>query len=539
MALVDAAGIPAYGFTRGPGGEAVEVEEAATGDVRSFLWGPSEADFPVSILDETGTDHLYVAAEGMVLGRLEGGAFVPMAQDGLGSVVLDGMDLLPEPGAFGETPAPASAERRVYALLESLPGTSYHLPRRRLYDSDTGRFASADPVGLLGGDNRFAYLSGNPTAGVDPSGLYWQPYDKSGWDTVTTGLPRGTRDLNPGPLGQCKSAWCEGARPLSAEGGDDKPAEEPEEEVDASRPRSGDPKLVSNGEGHTGTHVASGEAGYLDTSEPGQPGDQDPAKPAGDNPRPGSGRSGEAGSGNGKAEDIFEDDPLGPGGGGGVASAGPGGRRPGPGPGGGSNGQELLGNRSPGGDMPVVVDDLAAAALSPTGVVTVVVVVCASDQGCSSAVSGFFRDAAAGAKDLLARALAASARSEGDAKDKQFERVFHAMGTKDSAGQSASPGVDGGGTAHAGLPKNPDELLEQGYQETSHPEAAAAGHRSFENPETGDTLRFDKGKPGRPGHAGTDHYHRPNPNATGKEDAYLDAEGNPVPDGSGPSHLYP
>ncbi len=155
VALVDAAGIPAYGFTRGPGGEAIEVEESASGDTRSFLWGPSEADFPVSILDETGTDHLYVAAEGMVLGRVEGGALVPMAQDGLGSVVLDGVDLLPEPGAFGETPAPASAERRVYALLESLPGTSYHLPRRRLYDSDTGRFASADPIGLLGGDNRF------------------------------------------------------------------------------------------------------------------------------------------------------------------------------------------------------------------------------------------------------------------------------------------------------------------------------------------------------------------------------------------------
>ncbi len=62
VALVDAAGIPAYGFTRGPGGEAIEVEASAAGDVRSFLWGPSEADFPVSILDEGGVDHLYVAA---------------------------------------------------------------------------------------------------------------------------------------------------------------------------------------------------------------------------------------------------------------------------------------------------------------------------------------------------------------------------------------------------------------------------------------------------------------------------------------------
>ena len=201
VALVDAAGIPAYGFTRGPGGEAIEVEESASGDTRSFLWGPSEADFPVSILDETGTDHLYVAAEGMVLGRVEGGALVPMAQDGLGSVVLDGVDLLPEPGAFGETPAPASAERRVYALLESLPGTSYHLPRRRLYDSDTGRFASADPIGLLGGDNRFAYLSGNPTAGVDPSGLFVQAVRPSTSTSIAVGtLPSQGGDPTARPI---------------------------------------------------------------------------------------------------------------------------------------------------------------------------------------------------------------------------------------------------------------------------------------------------------------------------------------------------
>ncbi len=89
------------------------------------------------------------------------------------------------------------------------------------------------------------------------------------------------------------------------------------------------------------------------------------------------------------------------------------------------------------------------------------------------------------------------------------------------------------------LPANPDDLLGRGYRDVSHPDAAAAGHRTFENPETGDVLRFDKGKPGRPGHAGNDHYHRENPSATGKVDAYLDRDGNPVPDGSDASHLYP
>jgi hypothetical protein len=52
-------------------------------------------------------------------------------------------------------------------------------------------------------------------------------------------------------------------------------------------------------------------------------------------------------------------------------------------------------------------------------------------------------------------------------------------------------------------------------------------------------LRFDKGKEGKPGHEGKDHYHRENPDATGKGDAYLDKFGNPVPRGSDASHLYP
>ena len=67
----------------------------------------------------------------------------------------------------------------------------------------------------------------------------------------------------------------------------------------------------------------------------------------------------------------------------------------------------------------------------------------------------------------------------------------------------------------------------------------ASGHRTYENPNTGDQIRFDEGEAGRSGHAGKDHYHRYNPNSTGKNDRYLDRHGNPVPDGSKASHLYP
>lgn len=95
------------------------------------------------------------------------------------------------------------------------------------------------------------------------------------------------------------------------------------------------------------------------------------------------------------------------------------------------------------------------------------------------------------------------------------------------------PGMPGGRP----LPTNPDDLLNQGYEETTRPEAGAAGHRTFKNPDTGDELRFDEGKPGESGYRGQDHYHRINPDKGGPK--YLDRNGNPVPKNSRPSHLLP
>lgn len=90
-----------------------------------------------------------------------------------------------------------------------------------------------------------------------------------------------------------------------------------------------------------------------------------------------------------------------------------------------------------------------------------------------------------------------------------------------------------------GLPDKADDLVKQGYKDTSHPDAAKAGHRTFENPQTGDKVRFDKGKSGKPGYEGKDHYHRYNPNSSGKHDQYLDKNGNPCARGCDESHLFP
>ena len=89
------------------------------------------------------------------------------------------------------------------------------------------------------------------------------------------------------------------------------------------------------------------------------------------------------------------------------------------------------------------------------------------------------------------------------------------------------------------LPQNPDDLSKQGWTETTHPHAPANQNRTFVHDKTGIKIRYDYAKPGHPGHGGQNHYHAVNPDKTGKNDEYLDINGNPVRAHSNPSHLYP
>ena len=83
--------------------------------------------------------------------------------------------------AFGKaaitTPA-ATANNPTINLNLRLPGqyldeeTGLHYNWHRYYDGDTGRYVTADPIGLIGGINRYSYLTANPLTNADPPGLY-------------------------------------------------------------------------------------------------------------------------------------------------------------------------------------------------------------------------------------------------------------------------------------------------------------------------------------------------------------------------------
>ena len=92
--------------------------------------------------------------------------------------------------------------------------TGLYYYRARYYDAAAGRFTSADPIGLLGGQNLYTYARGNPVNSGDPSGL-WSPgtHDaiiNSGlsgvipsWDIVT--VQQASRDFDDRTQGSAQA----------------------------------------------------------------------------------------------------------------------------------------------------------------------------------------------------------------------------------------------------------------------------------------------------------------------------------------------
>ena len=64
-----------------------------------------------------------------------------------------------------------SSALRLPGQLED-PETGLHQNLNREYDPSLGRYLQADPIGLLGGVNTYAYVGGDPVNLVDPQGLW-------------------------------------------------------------------------------------------------------------------------------------------------------------------------------------------------------------------------------------------------------------------------------------------------------------------------------------------------------------------------------
>nr|MDU9044453.1 RHS repeat-associated core domain-containing protein [Candidatus Electrothrix aestuarii] len=64
--------------------------------------------------------------------------------------------------------------------------TGLHYNWNRYYDPETGRYIAADPIGLGGGMNLYAYVGSDPVNAVDPMGLMDATWGQVG--TFTTGL---------------------------------------------------------------------------------------------------------------------------------------------------------------------------------------------------------------------------------------------------------------------------------------------------------------------------------------------------------------
>lgn len=181
--LRDAEGLPVRHYPASPGLSSTRV------------WGNPVGAWPLAG-DDGGERRMWVGLDGLLVARLEGSSdeVAAMSDPLTGTLVLLDDELLDGASAWGtEVDAPVGrTESFVFAGMETLPGAPHKLAGHRLYDPDTGRFLSADPLGLDGGPHRFGYAEGEPTRLVDPVGL-------SAVGVMSSGVwqPPGTGDCGP------------------------------------------------------------------------------------------------------------------------------------------------------------------------------------------------------------------------------------------------------------------------------------------------------------------------------------------------------
>ncbi|MEN0061002.1 MAG: RHS repeat-associated core domain-containing protein [Myxococcota bacterium] len=100
--------------------------------------------------------------------------------DASGSAASEDLSVVHHGTVFGAggTAVPTTEDIISFAGMQAVPGSSsLHLARHRLYDAQTGQFASPDPIGLAGGRHRLLYANANPVQFQDPIGWTAEPFE--------------------------------------------------------------------------------------------------------------------------------------------------------------------------------------------------------------------------------------------------------------------------------------------------------------------------------------------------------------------------
>lgn len=131
--------------------------------LRTYVW---RDDIPVAIIDHPGDRVLYLETDHLntpIAARNQAGTVVwKWESDAFGAT-------LPNGDPDGDGMATTINLRFPGQYFDKETGLHYNF--RRYYDPKSGRYISADPIGIAGGPNMFGYVGGNPVGNTDFSGL--------------------------------------------------------------------------------------------------------------------------------------------------------------------------------------------------------------------------------------------------------------------------------------------------------------------------------------------------------------------------------